>query len=129
MTGLALRLLPMTGVLLLVSFTATAAGIAAAAFAVGRRAENLICNLMTYLVMLCCGAFLPRGRVPVIDAIGTVIPGRHGLAAMRAHLAGDPVVGHLLAEALVGVGWLVAGTILVTIQVRRAHRSGHDDFA
>lgn len=129
MTGLALRLVPMAGVLLLVSFTATAAGIAAAAFAVGRRAENLICNLMTYLVMVCCGAFLPPGRVPAIDAIGTVIPGRHGLAAMRAHLAGDPVVGHVLAEALVGVGWLVAGTILVTIQVRRAHRSGHDDFA
>jgi ABC-2 type transport system permease protein len=119
MSELALRLLPMTGVLLLISFTATAAGIAAAAFAVGRRAENLICNLMTYVVMLCCGAFLPPGRVPAIDAIGTVIPGRHGLAAMRAHLAGDPV----------GVGWLVAGTILVTVQVRRAHRSGHDDFA
>lgn len=125
----AVRLLPVVGVYLLVSFTATAAGLAAAAFAVGRRAETLASNLMGYVVMLCSGAFLPPGRVPVLDAVGTVIPGRHGLTAVHAHLAGDPMLSQVVAEAVVGVGWLGVATVVVAIQIRRARRHGHDDFA
>ncbi|MBO4205388.1 ABC transporter permease [Micromonospora echinofusca] len=127
--GLAVRLLPVAGIYLLVAFTAMAAGLAAAAFAVGRRAETLVSNLMGYVVLLCSGAFLPPGRIPALDAIGTVVPGRHGLAAIHAHLRGDPWVSGVVAEAVVGVAWLGAATLVVAVQIRRARRHGHDDFA
>ncbi|WP_329016399.1 ABC transporter permease [Micromonospora rifamycinica] len=126
---LALRLAPMAFVYLLISFTATAAGLAAAAFVVGRRAETLASNLMGYLVMLCSGAFLPPGRVPVLDVVGAFLPGRHGLAAMHSWLRGEPWLWQLVAEAVVGIGWLGATAVVVAVQIRRAHRHGHDDFA
>jgi ABC-2 type transport system permease protein len=126
---IALRLVPMAFVYLLISFTATAAGLAAAAFAVGRRAETLTSNLMGYVVMLCSGAFLPPGRVPALDLIGTFLPGRHGLAAVHAWLGRDPWVAHVVAEAAVGIGWLGVTVAVVAVQMRRARRHGHDDFA
>jgi ABC-2 type transport system permease protein len=125
----ALRLAPMAAVYLLISFTATAAGLAAAAFAVGRRAETLASNLMAYVVMLCSGAFLPPGRVPALDVAGAVVPGRHGLAAVHAYLRGDPWGSQVVAEAVVGIGWLAAAAAVVAVQMRRARRHGHDDFA
>jgi ABC-2 type transport system permease protein len=127
--GLALRLVPVAFVYLLISFTATAAGLAAAAFAVGRHAETLASNLMGYVVMLCSGAFLPPGRVPVLDVIGTVLPGRHGLMAVRGYLDGRPWHAAVAAEAAVGVGWLAVAVLVVLVQMRRAWRHGHDDFA
>ncbi|MFG2010572.1 ABC transporter permease [Micromonospora sp. NPDC048868] len=126
---LALRLAPMAFVYLLISFTATAAGLAAAAFAVGRRAETLASNLMGYVVMLCSGAFLPPGRVPVLDVVGAFLPGRHGLAAVHSWLRGDPWLSQVAMEAVVGVAWLGVAAVVVAVQIRRAHRHGHDDFA
>lgn len=126
---LTLHLAPMAIVYLLISFTATAAGLAAAAFAVGRRAETLASNLMGYVVMLCSGAFLPPGRVPALDLVGTVLPGRHGLAAVHAYLSGDAWIGQVMVEAVVGIGWLVAAAAVVFVQMWRARRQGHDDFA
>ncbi|WP_229402996.1 ABC transporter permease [Micromonospora okii] len=125
---LALRLVPMSGVYLLISFTATAAGLAASAFSVGRRVETLASNLTGYAVMLCSGAFLPPGRVPVIDVVGAVLPGRHGLAAVHAFLGGEPWAARVAAEAAVGVGWLGVAALVVAVQIRRARRHGHDDF-
>jgi hypothetical protein len=126
---LAVRLASTALIYLLISFTATAAGLAAAAFAVGRRAEVLASNLMGYLVMLCSGAFLPPGRVPPVDAVGTVLPGRHGLAAVHACLQGQRWLGDIVAEAAVGIGWLGVATAIVAVQIQRARRHGHDDFA
>lgn len=126
--GLAGRLVPLLGVYLLISFTATAAGLAAAAVAVGRRAEVLASNLMGYAIMLCSGAFLPSGRVPALDAVGAALPARHGLAAIHAHLRGRPWQGAVAAEAAVGAAWLAVATAVVMIQMRRARRHGHDDF-
>jgi ABC-2 type transport system permease protein len=129
LTTLAVRLVPLLGIYLLISFTATAAGLAAAAFAVGRRAEVLASNVMGYAIMLCSAAFLPRGRVPALDVIGSLLPARHGLSAIHAALAGRPWLAPVLAEAAVGAGWLVLAGLIVAVQIRRARRNGHDDFA
>jgi ABC-2 type transport system permease protein len=127
--GLAVSLLPLLGVYLLISFTSTVAGLAAGAFAVGRRVEVLASNVLGYLIVLCSGVFMPPGRVAVIDAVGTVLPARHGVAAIHAALAGQPWLHLVVAEAITGVGWLAAMVVILLVQIRRAARSGHDDFA
>jgi ABC-2 family transporter len=126
--SLAVDLLPLLWVYLVMSFTATAAGLAAAGFAIGKRVEVLASNLLAYLVMLCSGAFLPPGRLAVVDVVGSVLPARHGLAAIHAARAGRPWLWQVAAEAAVGVAWLGLSVLIVAIQVRRARRHGHDDF-
>jgi ABC-type multidrug transport system permease subunit len=128
LTDVAVSLSPYWGIFLLMSFTSTMAGLAAGAMSVGRNAEVLYSNLMGYLIMLCSGVFLPAGKVAVIDAIGQVLPARHGVAAIHAGLQGRPYFGQVAAEAATGIGWLAAMAFIVAVQVRRAERQGHDDF-
>jgi ABC-2 type transport system permease protein len=85
--------------------------------------------VVSFGVLLAGGVFLPPGRVPVLDAVGTVLPVRHGLIAVRAGLDGRPFVGELAAEALVGVGWGLVAFAVTVVQARRARRLGIDDFA
>lgn len=124
---LVLDLLPVLPVYLLMIPTSIAAGLTAAAAAVGRRADVLVGNGFSYLVVL--SALVPAGRLPALDAVGTVLPIRHGLAAVRAHLAGRPVLPSVLAEIAVGAGWLAACWLICTVQGRRARRNGADDLA
>lgn len=126
---LALRLLPWMGVYAVMAFTTSAAGLAAAALAVGRRADVVVGNLLSYLILLAGGVFLPPGRLGWVDAIGVVVPVRHGVAAIRAGLQGRAWLPELAAEVAVGAGWAVIAWLVVTVQVRRARASGHDDFA
>jgi ABC-type multidrug transport system permease subunit len=128
LTGLAVSLAPLCGIYLLISFTSTAAGLAAGALSVGRHAEVLYSNLMAYVIMLCSGVFLPPGRVAVIDAIGQVLPARHGVAGTPAALQGRPFLAQVIGEAATGAGWLAAMALIVVVQMRRAERQGHDDF-
>ncbi|MEU4570265.1 ABC transporter permease [Micromonospora sp. NPDC023956] len=129
MGGLALRLVPLLPLYVLMSATVTAAGLAAAAFAVGRRADVLIGNLVSYLILFAGGVLVPPGRLAVADVVGAVLPVRHGLQAVHAALAGEPWLGHAALECGVGAGWAAVALLVVTLQVRRAHRHGHDDFA
>lgn len=129
MSGLAIQLMPLAPILFAVSVTSTAAGLAAAAFAVGRRVETLASNLLAYLVMLTSGAFLPVGQLPLLDALGTCMPGRNGLLVIHAELRGDPWASDFFRELCVGAGWVAVFVLLMTIQCKRAHRGGHDDFA
>jgi ABC-type multidrug transport system permease subunit len=114
---------------LLMAVTASAATLAAALLALGRRADVLAANAVSFGILLAGGVFLPPGRVPVVDAVGTVLPVRHGLLAVRAGLDGRPFAGELAAEALVGVGWAVLAFTVTVVQARRARRLGIDDFA
>jgi ABC-type multidrug transport system permease subunit len=116
-------------VYLLMAVTASATTLAAALLSLGRRADVLATNAVSFGVLLAGGVFLPPGRVPVVDAVGTVLPVRHGLIAVRAGLDGRPFVGELVAEGLVGIGWVLVAFAVTTVQVRRAHRHGIDDFA
>jgi hypothetical protein len=84
---------------------------------------------VSFGILLASGVFLPPGRAPVIDLVGTVLPVRHGLVAVRAGLDGCPYVVELVAEALVGIGWALVAFAVTVVQTRRARRHGIDDFA
>lgn len=121
-------LLRLLACLALLAITTSAAGLAGAAFAVGRRADVLVGNLLAYLMMLSSGALVPPGRIHWIDMLGSVLPMRHGLAAIRAVQVHRPFAAKLGAELAVGAGWLAVAWILVRVQAHRARSSGHDDF-
>jgi ABC-2 type transport system permease protein len=122
-------LVPLLLCLALLALTTSAIGLAGAAFAVGRRADVLVGNLLAYLTMLSSAALVPPGQVRWVDMLGSVLPMRHGLAAIRASQAHQPFAAQLGAEIVVGAGWLAVAWILVRIQVHRAHVHGHDDFS
>jgi ABC-type multidrug transport system permease subunit len=132
LTGQAAMVLPLLSwlpVYLLTAVTASATVLAAALLALGRRADLLATNAVSFGILLAGGVFLPPGRLPVVDAVGTVLPVRHGLLAVRAGLDGRPFAGELAAEALVGAGWALVAFAVTAVQVRRARRLGIDDFA
>ena len=112
----------------LMAVTTTAIGLAGAVLALGRRVDILVSNLLSYGILLCSGAVLPTGRIEWLDRIGSVLPMRHGLAAVRAGLSGQPVAAELLAEAAVGGIWLTVAAVTVALLVRRARRVGDDHF-
>jgi ABC-type multidrug transport system permease subunit len=116
-------------VYLLMAVTASATTLAAALLSLGRRADVLATNAVSFGILLAGGVFLPPGRAPVVDAVGTVLPVRHGLIAVRAGLDGRPFAGELAAEALVGIGWTLVAFAVTVVQARRAHKLGIDDFA
>jgi ABC-type multidrug transport system permease subunit len=121
--------LPELVCLALLALTTAAVGLAGAAFAIGRRANVLVGNLIAYLMIVSSGALTPPGRIPWMDPVGAVLPMRHGLAAMRAWQAHKPFAADLAAEALVGAGWLAVAAVGVRIQAYRARSSGHDSFS
>ncbi|MCL7497109.1 ABC transporter permease [Streptomyces sp. MCA2] len=128
MTDFALQLLPWAWVYALIAFTLSVLGLAGATMSVGKRADVVAPNVLSYLVMLCSGAIVPPGRVAWVDAIGQVLPGRHGLDALRAGMAGRPWLGDLGLEAAAGLGFTVLAALSILVQARRASRLGHDDF-
>jgi ABC-type multidrug transport system permease subunit len=127
--SVALRQLPLIGLYLLMAVSTTAAGLAGASMAIGRNADQLVTNVVTYLIILCSGGFLPPGRVGWVSDLGTVLPVTHGLAAVRAALAHRPWLGDALAEVAVGAGWAVLAAAAVTMQAKRARRTGNDDYS
>jgi ABC-2 type transport system permease protein len=122
------RLLPALPMYLLMAFTIAVAGLACAALAVGPRADVLVGNVLAYLMLLTGGVFVPQGRLPIVDALGAVLPVRHGIEGVRALLSGRPWSGAMLTEELIGCVWGSAAWTLVSLQVRRAYRDGTDDF-
>jgi hypothetical protein len=128
--GTAVDLLPAAPVVVLISVTIACAGYFCAAFCVGRRTEIVIYNLLTYLIIVCSNALIPRGRSGVIDAIGTVLPGTHGLTVVRAIADGRDWAGtELLAETAVGAVWLAAGIAVHVRMARRSRITGSDSFS
>ncbi|MFE3247214.1 ABC transporter permease [Streptomyces sp. NPDC059209] len=128
MTDFALRLLPWAWVYALIALTLSVLGLAGATMTVGKRADVVAPNVLSYLVMLCSGAIVPPGRVGWVDAIGQVLPARHGLDAVRAGMEGRPWLGHLGLEVAAGLGFTVLAALSILLQARRASRHGHDDF-
>lgn len=128
LTGFAVRMLPWLWIYALMACTLGIVGLAAATLTIGKRADVLAPNVLAYLIVLCSGAFLPPGRVGWIDAIGSVLPARHGLAAVHAAIDGRPWLAQVGLEIVVGVAFTVLTALVVLLQTRRASRLGHDDF-
>jgi ABC-2 type transport system permease protein len=69
---------------------------------------------------------------PVIQWVVQILPITHGLSAVRAVLAGAPlsgVLGQVLAEIAVGLGWLLLAVVSIHRFVARGRRDGGLDFA
>jgi len=126
--GLALRLLPWLWIFVIMACGYAMLGIAAATATIAKRADAIAPNVLGYLTILCSGAFLPPGQVAWVDAIGSVLPVRHGLAAVHAALAGRPWLNEALLELTICLASAVLGLLAVMMQTRRATRLGHDDF-
>lgn len=112
----------------LMSATTCAAGLAGAALAAGRNADIIAGNLLSYLILLCGGVIVRPGQLAWVEPIGAVLPITHGLAALRAGLAGRTWWAQALLEFVVGLAWLLAALLIVSFQARRARLTGHDDF-
>jgi len=126
---LALRMLPWLWIFAVMSGTFGVLVLATATLTISKRADVLAPNVLAYLTLLGSGAVVPPGQVGWIDAIGSVLPMRHGLAAVQAAMDGRPWLGQLGLELLVGAGCAVVAVLVIRVQTHRASRHGHDDFA
>jgi ABC-2 type transport system permease protein len=125
---LMLRLLALLPCYALMVATSAAAGLAVSSIGLfGREGREVIVgNVAMYLVIVASGALIPPGKVAALDVIGTVLPMRHALQAVRGHLAGQPWVGDLLAELAVGAAWAATAVLVYTVAVRRVRHTDHD---
>ncbi|GAA4057455.1 ABC transporter permease [Nonomuraea soli] len=128
-SGLTLEVLPTLPIYAVMLFSTTALGLAVVAQVVGHRADVFAGNAATWLVIACSGALVPHGRLPVLDAVGAVLPVRHGLDAVRSAMAGGPWLTPLLWEAAVGLGWALVAWLAYLWQGNRARRLGLDDYS
>jgi ABC-2 type transport system permease protein len=93
------------------------------------RTDILLSNLAQYLILLAAGVILPPGRLPLLDALGQVLPLRHAVAAAHARLAGRPDWPQLGLELLVAGGWLAVAAGALAAQSTLARRYGLDDLS
>jgi hypothetical protein len=112
----------------LIAVTSASAGTAAAAFAVGRRADVLIGNAFAYVSTVAAGILVPIGTIPRLDIIGMFLPMRNGLHAIRNSLEGRPWLGNACAEVVVGAAWLLVAWLAYHHQSGRSRRLGIDDY-
>lgn len=110
------------------SISVLGVGLTVAAFAVGKSADVLLANGATYLVLVGAGVVVPVPDRAWLDAIGGVLPLRHGLAALHAWLAGGPWLAALLWEVVVAIGWLAVAAAVLAVQSVRARRTGFGEF-
>jgi len=126
--GLALAILRLLPVFALMALSNAAAGLALATIAVGRRAEVLYGNALTYLIIAAGGVVVPTTRLAWLDAIGAWLPLRNGLLAVRGILADRPWAMHLLAEVGVCLLWSLLAVGGLAYLDAKARRSGVDAF-
>jgi hypothetical protein len=125
---LAVRVVPWLWIFAIMASGYAMTGIAVATATIAKRADALAPNILGYLTMLCSGAFLPPGQVGWVDAIGAVLPVRHGLAAVHAAMGGRPWLTEAMLELVVCLASALLGVFAVNVQARGAARHGHDDF-
>jgi hypothetical protein len=113
-----LSLLPLFPLYALLIVTSLMAGVAVAALAVASNADVLLGNLSAYVVLAVTGMITPVTKW--LAPLGYLLPTQHGLAAVRAALAGRPWAGDALLELTVGACWLVLAVWLLARAERRA---------
>jgi ABC-2 type transport system permease protein len=122
LAGQSARLAPMLPLYLLTACTSAAFGLAVSALAVGSQAADILLgNLASFLVLACSGIVAPdTGSARWLAGIGGVLPVTHGLAAIRALLAGRPWGGQAWLEAAAGAAWALLGIAALSAADRRA---------
>jgi ABC-2 type transport system permease protein len=123
MTPTLLRAFP---VYLLMILTSAGAGLAVASLGTRFNSNVLLGNTLTYLMLAAGSLVTATTRVPVLGAIGAVLPMTHGVAAVRAFAAGRPWFLETAHEAAVGAGWAVLAALSYRVQAARARRTGKD---
>jgi len=92
----------------------------------------LLLNLGYLPVMAFCGVNVPLSFWPApLRALADILPVTHGLLAVRGVLTGASagvVVGQIVLELLVGLGWLIVASIMIDFVVRRGIATGSLDF-
>lgn len=126
--ALALQLLALLPLYAVMVVTSAAAGLAVSSIGLfGREGrEVIVANVAMYLTIVASGALIPPGKVVLLDVIGTVLPMRHALQAVRDHLAGLPWEEDLLVELVVGAAWAAVAVLVYTAAVRRIRHTDHD---
>jgi ABC-2 type transport system permease protein len=109
---------------LLISTGMTFAGLAVAVPSAYFRAEALAGNTLSYLIIVAAGVFIPAGKIVYLDAVGSVLPMTHGLAAIRDVVAGKPFAANLVGEAVVCAAWLVVAVCAIVASNHLSYRSG-----
>ena len=92
------------------------------------RTDILLSNLAQYLILLAAGVILPPGRLPMLDAVGQVLPLRHALTAAHSWLAGRSDWSQVGLELVVALGWLAVASGCLAVQALLARRYGLDDL-
>jgi ABC-2 type transport system permease protein len=127
--GVAVTLLALTPVFVLMAVTSAAAGLAVASFAVSRNVDVLAGNALMYLIIAAGGIVMPVGRLPWLDWIGSALPLRNGLLAIRAIVADRPWISHLLWELVVGGVWAAIAAAGFAYHIMQSRKEGMDAFA
>jgi ABC-2 type transport system permease protein len=97
-----------------------------------RQINAIVSNVTITVFMTVCGVNVPLTRLPTPVAAGArLLPLTHGLAAVRAVLAGRSGTALVQAgwEATVGAGWLVVAVLTFGTFVRHGRRDGSLDFS
>jgi ABC-2 type transport system permease protein len=97
-----------------------------------RQINSIVTNVTITTLMTVCGVNVPLARLPgPVALVAQFLPLTHGLAAIRAVLAGDLLgaLGGAGLEIAVGAGWL--GVCLLTFSrfIQQGRRDGTLDFA
>ncbi|GAA4952251.1 ABC-2 type transport system permease protein [Nonomuraea thailandensis] len=125
---LSLALLPTLPIFALITVTSAAMGLAAASPSVGRRAESVVANGLTYLLIATAGLLIPVGQSRTLDMIGSVLPVRHGVLAIRAFIVDQPWLDDVIREVAIGGVWAMLAYGLYRRQAARSRVDGTDDF-
>jgi ABC-2 type transport system permease protein len=95
--------------------------------------RNVASNVSYLLLVVLAGAEVPRDYFPTwLRAIGDLLPMTHGLAAVRAVLAGQhgaSVAGSAALELLVAIGWLLVAGLVFRLFAEGGRRTGSIEFS
>jgi ABC-2 type transport system permease protein len=123
------RLLAAVPLLGLVAFSTSGLGLVVGAISLTQRADVLLTNLTSYLLLVLAGVTAP---ISVFGHVGEIfvraLPLTNGLLGIRAVLAGRPWLDDALLELATGAAWLALGLALVALQTRRLGVRGQDDL-
>lgn len=110
-------LFPLLVVLAVASFACTGLGMATAAIALRVRETAVLANIVFGVLLIFCGVNVPLSALPRwMAATSHWLPLTHGIAAARDLAAGsgwNAVTGLVEREAAIGIGYLIAGTLLL----------------
>ena len=92
------------------------------------RADVSWSNLGSYLLLVLGGVVAPLSALGAVEPVARLLPLTNGLLALRHRLAGEPWLGLLAAEVLVGAGWLLLAGLLLKLHSRRSRSVGDDRY-